>query len=295
MSEAHHDVRNEQRAIAEELPNGSKDQAGSGDVSPMASLVGFTRVAVSEFLTAYHRHSIDVDAAIPDSPVLFVANHGFGGVVDLNVAATQAALDAAGVTRPTTTLVHQIAWTLGVGKLVEAFGGRSASAEAVADAFGAEHNVLVFPGGDVDAAKSWDDRNKIVFAGRTGFARAAIQYQVPIVPIVTCGAGESLYVLDDGRDLAKALRLERFRVKALPISLSIPWGLSIGIAGMLPYIPLPTKLSTSVLTPIYPGPEETAEELAARVEAAMQDRLTQLAAEREGQRQVNGGARVAGS
>jgi hypothetical protein len=35
--------------------------------------------AAIEFLRTYHRHTIEVHAAIPDTPVLFVANHGFGG------------------------------------------------------------------------------------------------------------------------------------------------------------------------------------------------------------------------
>lgn len=43
----------------------------------------------------------------------------------------------------------------------------------------------------MDAAKSWRDRNGICFAGRTGFARIAIEHGVPIVPVVTAGAGET--------------------------------------------------------------------------------------------------------
>lgn len=71
-----------------------------------------------------------------------------------------------GLIRPTTVLVHQIAWTLGLGDLIEALGGKLAGRKAADDALAAGHNVLVFPGGDTDAAKSWPDRNRIKFDGR---------------------------------------------------------------------------------------------------------------------------------
>ena len=247
----------------------------------MTDAVALTRAVVAGYLRRYHRHTVSVDEPVSDTKALFVSNHGFGGLVDLNVAAAFVALDIAGVTRPTTALVHQLAWTMGVGRIVEAFGGTKASAHAVGDAFAGDRNVLVFPGGDVDAGKSWRDRNTICFDGRTGFARIAIEHGVPIVPIVTAGAGESLFVLHDGRGLAAALRLPKLlRLKALPISISIPWGLSIGVAGMLPYVPLPTKLDTAILPAMTPESGESADAFADRVEAAMQNRLDTLAASR---------------
>jgi len=36
---------------------------------------------------------VDADSSTSDHPVLFVANHGFGGIFDLNVFATGAALE----------------------------------------------------------------------------------------------------------------------------------------------------------------------------------------------------------
>jgi 1-acyl-sn-glycerol-3-phosphate acyltransferase len=233
------------------------------------------------YLRRYHRHEIDVDAPVPSEPVLFVGNHGFGGLVDLNVVAAARALRAAEVQRPTTALVHQLAWSLGVGPVVEAMGGRPASKDNADAAFRAGHNLFVFPGGDLDAGKSWRDRDRVVFENRCGFARLAIDQNVPIVPIVTAGAGESLLVLSDGRALAQALRLPRLaRTKVLPISVSLGWGLNVGLAGMLPYPPLPTKLHTAVMPPMTPGHLESPEDLAARVQSAMQTRLDTLVTRR---------------
>ncbi|GAB2458668.1 lysophospholipid acyltransferase family protein [Jatrophihabitans fulvus] len=235
-----------------------------------------------ETVRRYNRLEIDTSrTVIPDDPVLFVANHGFGGVVDLNVSATLAALDRLQLDRPVTILVHQIAWTLGVGPVLEALDARPASATAAHDAFAAGHHVLVFPGGDIEAGRSFADRNKITFGDRTGFARLARDEGVPIVPVVTAGAGESLLVLNDGRRLARLLRLDRtLRLKAMPVTLSVPWGLNVGVVGLVPYLPLPTKLRTRVLAPIAAPADDSEAQIAGRVTAAMQRALTELTSNR---------------
>lgn len=225
----------------------------------------------------YNRHEVSVAQPIPDVPVLFVANHGFGGIVDLNVFAFAAAYDRLGLDREVITLTHQIAWTLRADKLVEPFGARPAGRRSALEAFEEGNNVLVFPGGDVDALKSWKQRNEILFSGRTGYARLAMEAGVPVVPVVTAGAGESLLVLSGGTRLAKTLRLDKaLRLKALPLSMSLPWGVNLGLVGILPYLPLPTKLETSVLAPMNPEPEESAEGFAERVRSAMQLELDSL-------------------
>lgn len=247
---------------------------------PAIAPPGWLAAAMHTYLRVYHRHEIHIDAPVPDSPVLFVCNHGFGGVIDLNVGAFVAARQAAGITRPTTAMVHQIAWTLGAGALVERVGGTPGSRAAADSAFEAGHNVLVFPGGDVDAGKSWRDRNTITFHG-TGFARLAQAHGVPIVPVVTAGAGESLLVLSDGQSAARALRLPKLlRVKSLPLSVSIPWGLNFGVVGLLPYLPLPTKLVTAVMPEMTSSAGESAEDFAERVRSTMQGRLDALTARR---------------
>jgi 1-acyl-sn-glycerol-3-phosphate acyltransferase len=136
---------------------------------------------------------------------------------------------------------------------------------------------VVFPGGDIEAAKSWADRNRIMFGGRSGFARLAIENKVPIVPIVTAGVGESLLVFSRGQRLARALRLDKLlRLKAAPVSVSLPWGFNVGAVGMLPYLPLPAKLHTRILGAITPHEDEDATDLAARVHAEMQRVLSEM-------------------
>lgn len=230
----------------------------------------------------YHRLEVIVDEPLPDQPALLVANHGFGGIVDLNVFAIYGALDEAGVDRPVTPLVHRLAWLTGVGPIVEAAGGRPASRESALTAFAEGNHVLVLPGGDLDAGKSWSKRNYIVFGGRRGFAKLAMEAGVPIVPVVTAGAGESLLVLSDGQSLAKTFRADRFlRTKALPVSVSVPWGLNVGVVGILPYLPLPTKLVTRILPAMWPAQGASAAEYADAVQHRMQQALTGMTKNRK--------------
>lgn len=233
---------------------------------------------VRRLVCSYHRLEVTVPPiSLDDGPHLFVANHGFGGIFDLNVVAAFAALDKMRLSRPCTVLTHQIAWTLRVGTLIESLGARPASRAAALDAFARGEHVLVFPGGDLDGGKAFIHRNKIVFGGRRGFARLAVEADAPIVPIVTAGAGESLLVLYDGRWLARALRLDKtLRMNTLPVSLSLPWGVNVGGVGLLPHLPLPTKLRTAVLAPFRQEPGESVDEYGHRVETAMQATLNDL-------------------
>ena len=234
-----------------------------------------------DFMRRYNRLEVTVEPETLSGPVLFVANHGFGGIFDLNVFATGAAMEQLQLDRPVTILTHQLAWTMGLGPVIEPVGARVASRESAEDAFARGEHVVVYPGGDIDAAKAWEDRNRIMFGGRSGYARLAIDNGVPIVPIVTAGAGESLFVISSGERLARATRIDKLlRLKAAPISVSLPWGINVGAVGLLPYLPLPSKIVTQVLPAMVVGEGEDAVDLAARVESAMQRALTEMTANR---------------
>jgi 1-acyl-sn-glycerol-3-phosphate acyltransferase len=254
------------------------DQSEAADVpAPVMRILRFVRQVGIDLVRYYNRLDVRVDEPLPDRPCLIVGNHGFGGIFDLNVLAVLGILDQLATDRPVTALTHQLAWTLRVGPLLQTFGSRPASRDSALKAFASGHHVLVFPGGDVEASRSFRHRNRVTFAGRAGFAKLALEADVPIVPVVTAGAGNTLFVLTDGQPLARRLGLDRLlRYKALPISISIPWGLNVGLVGLLPYLPLPAKLRSVVLSPMHPNSGEDAAAFAARVEATMQSALDEL-------------------
>jgi hypothetical protein len=67
--------------------------------------------------------------------------------------------------------------------------------------------------------------------------------------VVAIGGQETALFLSRGEGLARLLGIDRmFRLKVLPISLALPWGLNVG--DMLGHLPLPAKITMQVLEPI---------------------------------------------
>jgi hypothetical protein len=100
---------------------------------------------------------------------------------------------------------------------------------------------------------------------------------------VAIGGQETALFLSRGESLARALGLDRlFRLKVLPISLALPWGLNVG--DMLGHIPLPAKITVEALPPLdlrtQFGPHPDVDEVYEHLHQLMQDTLDALAAER---------------
>jgi 1-acyl-sn-glycerol-3-phosphate acyltransferase len=138
--------------------------------------------------------------------------------------------------------------------------------------------LLVYPGGDYEVHRpSWHSA-RVDFGGRKGFIRLAQQKQVPLVPVVAIGGQETALFLSRGERLARLLGLDRmFRLKVLPISLALPWGLNVG--DMLGHVPLPAKITIQVLEPIDVSKMDL-DEAYELVTTRMQDTLSGLAEER---------------
>jgi 1-acyl-sn-glycerol-3-phosphate acyltransferase len=235
--------------------------------------------------TFYFRAEVrDVGNVPADRPALLVGNHSGGNVIVDTFVFSLAFSTYFGVERPFHQLAHNlaIAWPL-AGEMLRKSGTMSASPEHAEQALAAGAPVLVYPGGDWETHRpSWEG-GKIDFAGRKGFIRLALEAGVPIVPVVSIGGQETALFLSRGAGLARALRLDKLaRLKVLPISLALPWGLNVGdFAG---HIPLPAKITVEVLPPIDLerefGPDPDVDEIYAHVTAQMQEALDGLAAER---------------
>jgi 1-acyl-sn-glycerol-3-phosphate acyltransferase len=235
--------------------------------------------------TFYFRAEVrDLGNVPADRPVLLVGNHSGGNVIVDTFIFSLAFSTYFGVERPFHQLAHNlaIAWPF-AGEMLRKSGTMSASHEHAERALDAGAPVLVYPGGDWETHRpSWES-SKVDFAGRKGFIRLALDAGVPIVPVVSIGGQETALFLSRGGGLAKALRLDKlFRLKVLPISIAMPWGLNVGdFAG---HIPLPAKITIEVLPPIDLerefGPDPDVDEVYAHITAQMQEALDGLAAER---------------
>jgi 1-acyl-sn-glycerol-3-phosphate acyltransferase len=141
----------------------------------------------------------------------------------------------------------------------------------------------VYPGGDYEVHRPSWQRNRVDFGGRSGFIRLALERGVPVVPVVSIGGQETALFLTRGERIARLLALDRlFRLKVLPISLAVPWGLNVG--DMLGHVPLPAKITIETLPPIDLraefAPDADVAEVYDHLTRVMQDTLDALAAER---------------
>jgi 1-acyl-sn-glycerol-3-phosphate acyltransferase len=198
----------------------------------------------------YFDLAVDGIEHVPAKPVMVVSNHSGGTSIPDVWGFAYAWYRRFGTSRPIHPLAHEIILSTRptarfFGRLGVLRAGRGV-AKDVLTRWG--RDLLVMPGGDLDTWRPYKDRYTVQFGGRTGYARTAIQAGVPIVPVANAGAHETLFVLTDGRDLAKRLRLQALtRASVFPISLSFPWGLTIG---PWPHLPLPGRLRYKFGAPI---------------------------------------------
>lgn len=225
---------------------------------------------------------------VPEAPVMIVSNHS-GGTLLLDVFGfLEGWYRRFGVDRPLHPLAHEMLFSNRVtGPWMSQRGILHADKAIAHDALvGHRHDIMVLPGGDHDAWRPFHKRYEVCFAGRTGYARLALETGVAIVPVAHTGAHHTMIVLTDGRRFARAIGLHAFaRADTVPVHLSLPWG--IGIGGW-PHFPLPTRLRYRIGPPV-PPPEQISpgeepdhalvREYSRRVQAAVQRLLDELRAQ----------------
>src|SRR3954463_2899421 len=232
----------------------------------------------------YFRADVQGLEKIPaEGPVLLVGNHSGGNVTPDTLVFTLAFATWFGVERRFFQLAHNLVPAMpGLGTLRN-YGPVTASHENARKALETGAALLVYPGCDYEVHRpSWESA-KVDFNGRKGWIRLALDNDVPVVPLVSIGGQETALFLSRGERLAKLMRLDKmFRLKVLPISLAVPWGLNVG--DMFSHWPLPAKISVRALDPIDIkkefGPDPDHDEVYDTVLGKMQQTLNNLQSER---------------
>ena len=232
----------------------------------------------------YFRADVRGLERVPDvGPVLLVGNHSGGNVPPDTFLLTLAFISRFGAERPFYQLAHDLVMASPVAPLLRRYGTVPASRANARAALAAGAAVLVYPGGDYETHRPTWDSGSVDFDHREGFLRLAHELDVPIVPVVSIGGQETALFLTRGEHIAHALRLDRaFRLKVLPVSLALPWGVDVG--DMLGHLPLPAKVTIHVLEPIdlradY-GPDPDFDAVYGDVVGLMQAELSRLSADR---------------
>jgi 1-acyl-sn-glycerol-3-phosphate acyltransferase len=228
---------------------------------------------------------------LPEETSLLIGNHSGGS---LTMDAWTFVFDwwrRFGTERVLHATAHDVLMAApGLGDYFRQAGVIPASREGVTAALSAGCDVVIWPGGDVDAMRSWRRRDEAVLGGRMGFVRTAIRSGVPIVPVATVGGHDTAFVLSEGRWLANGLDRvsglkRKLRGSQLPIVLGFPFGLTVETIPT--HLPLPAKIRTELLDPIHVDhdPERVndrdyVESIYREVESAIQGGMDRLAKQR---------------
>ncbi|MGD1111237.1 MAG: lysophospholipid acyltransferase family protein [Mycobacterium sp.] len=212
-----------------------------------------------------------------EGPVLLVGNHSGGNVPADTFVFTLAFCSYFGVERPFYQLAHNLVAMYPALRGLRKFGTVAASRENARLALESGAAVLVYPGGDYEVYRPSWQRHVVELGGRTGFVRLARETAVPIVPVASVGGQETALFLGREQWLAKLLMLDKvLRLKSVPISVALPWGLNI--TDWLGHIPLPAKIVIEVQEPIEVNHDDQA--VYDKVVASLQAGVDRLAAER---------------
>jgi len=250
------------------------DRLDARDPALIERLLPFARASNRRYL----RLRADGFEGLPRGPVLYVGNHN-GGIAGPDLCCTLGTLwDALGPSSPLYALAHDFAMrqVKPFGAVLQRFGAVRATPANALRALRSGAQVLVYPGGDLDAYRHARRRDEVVLGKRTGFVRVAQAAGVPIVPIVAHGAHRSAYIFSEGEAVARLLGLKNWaRLERFPIALAFPWGVALG--PWLPYFPLPFPIQLRALPPIPAPPDADPAAIREQVQAAMTSAMSDLA------------------
>ncbi|WP_010473506.1 lysophospholipid acyltransferase family protein [Acaryochloris sp. CCMEE 5410] len=208
------------------------------------------------FYDCYFRVQTSGWQHVPTAKALFVGSHNGGlAAPDLHMLMYDW-FCRFGAERPIYGLMHKGMWQVSpsVAEFATLGGAIRAYPTVARAAFQMGASVAVFPGGAQDVFRPHRLRDRIHFCDRKGFIKLALQEEVSIIPFISWGAHDTLWVLADCYEFIKQLHhlgmpwLLDTDPTIFPIYLGLPWGLSIG---PLPNFPLPIQIHTQICPPIH--------------------------------------------
>src|SRR3954453_4238459 len=203
----------------------------------------------------YFRMEMEGWDRLPQEPSLLVGVHSGGS---LTIDAWTVALQwrrRFGAERTLHPTAHDVLMAApGLGDYFRANGAIPPTREAMGAALDAGHDVLLWPGGEQDAMRNWRKRDQAVLANRKGFVRFALRRQVPIVPVATVGGHDTVFVLSEGRALAKWTGLGKaLRGATMPIVSGFPFPLAAAALPVRLPRPAPRDGPPRARPPLPPG------------------------------------------
>lgn len=251
------------------------DDLGARDAPLTARVAPFAR----SFCGAYFHLRVEgVEHIVREGPAVYAGNHN-NGITGPEMPCTLSVLwGERGPDAPLHALAHDFAMRqmTPFGRVLQKFGAVRASPQNARRVLEAGGQLLVYPGGDLEAYRHFRRRDEIVLGDRSGFVRAAREAGAPIVPVVAYGAHRSALIFTEGERIARRIALQRWaRLRRFPLALALPWGLAVG--PWTPYLPLPFPVRLRFLRPERVGTKDDPNAVRERLRARMQGALDAMA------------------
>jgi 1-acyl-sn-glycerol-3-phosphate acyltransferase len=208
------------------------------------------------FYRHYFRVQVEGRHHVPPGQALFIGSHNGGLAAPDMIMLTYDWYQHFGLDRPIYGLMHPQVWRglPPLARLAEQVGAIAAHPRVAEKAIETGASLMIYPGGPQEVFRPHSQRNEVRLQGRTGFIKLALKHDLPIVPIVSTGSHETLFVLTDIYPQMRRLHDEWgmpwiFGVDPLvfPIYFGLPWGLTFG---PVPHWPLPLPIRISMSEPI---------------------------------------------
>ncbi|MBE9112843.1 acyltransferase family protein [Nodosilinea sp. LEGE 07298] len=193
---------------------------------------------------------------MPEGQVMLVGSHNGGLAAPDMFMMIYDWVRRFGPDRPVYGLMHPKVWQAvpPLASLAERAGAIAAHPKMALAALDRGASILVYPGGARDVFRPFSQRDRIHLGDRKGFVKIALQRHLPIVPVVSWGAHDTLLVLADIYPLMQQLHdwgmpwFMGIDPEVFPVYLGLPWGIAFG---PVPNIPWPRPIATHIGTPIY--------------------------------------------
>ena len=163
----------------------------------------FDREAVASYLRNYplariirtRLHEVD---RLPEGPALLVGNHG-PLAIDTGLLIQAIFRDTGRIVR---CLGDRILFSNPIGRqMARSVAGVEGNPENARALLAHGELVLVYPGGARETVRNPNERYRLDWEGRLGFARTALDAQVPIVPVACIGSDDLFTQLVDSEPM----------------------------------------------------------------------------------------------
>ena len=162
--------------------------------------------------------AIGIEHVPREGAVLLTGNHTVYGLIDIPMLALELYEKTGRLVRGLGDHNH---FALPIWRdVLHRLGAVRGTRENCARLFERGEPVLVFPGGGREVMKHKDEKYKLIWKERVGFARLAIEYGVPIVPFASVGVEDMFEIIADADDILRSPVGELLRVLGVTTQ---PW------------------------------------------------------------------------